>query len=41
LADAGVTKSVIPASEVVTEDYVTFANHFDHAALEQYARSLH
>ena len=41
LADAGVTKSVLPASEVVTEDYVEFANHFDHATLEHYARSLH
>jgi NitT/TauT family transport system substrate-binding protein len=41
LADAGVTRTAIPASEVVTEDYIAFANDFDHRALEQFARSLH
>jgi NitT/TauT family transport system substrate-binding protein len=40
LADAGVTKTAIPASAVVTEDYIAFANDFDHRALEKFAKSL-
>jgi NitT/TauT family transport system substrate-binding protein len=41
LADAGVIASAIPASEVVTEDYVAFANDFDHATVRTRAASLH
>jgi hypothetical protein len=31
---------VIPATEVVTGDFIAFANNFDHAALEKLAKSL-
>ncbi len=41
LADAGVTPHAIPATEVVTEEYVAAANDFDHAALRRYAATLH
>jgi NitT/TauT family transport system substrate-binding protein len=41
LADAGAAKTAIPVSEVVTEDYVEFANDFDHAALKKLAQSMH
>jgi len=40
LAEAGVTKTVIPATEVVSGDFIAFANNFDHAALEKLAKSL-
>ena len=41
LADAGVTKTVIAASDVVSEDYVAFANDFDHDAFVKRAKSMH
>jgi NitT/TauT family transport system substrate-binding protein len=40
LADAGVTKTAIPASEVVTDEFIAFANDFDHRAVETLAKSM-
>jgi NitT/TauT family transport system substrate-binding protein len=39
LTDAGVIKTAIPASLVVTDQFLEFANHFDHKSVEQYAKS--
>jgi NitT/TauT family transport system substrate-binding protein len=39
LADAGVTKGAIPASQVVTDEFIEFANGFDHRSIQQFARS--
>ena len=39
LTDAGVTKTAIPASQVVTGEFIEFANNFDRKSVEQYARS--
>ena len=39
LKDAGLTKTAIPASEVVTNQFVEFANDFDHKSVERYANS--
>ena len=39
LKDAGLTKTVIPASQVVTEEFIEFANAFDHKSVVQYAKS--
>jgi NitT/TauT family transport system substrate-binding protein len=38
LKDAGVTKTVMPAPEVATDEFVAFANDFDHKAVENFAR---
>jgi NitT/TauT family transport system substrate-binding protein len=40
LVDAGVVSKPIPATEVVTEDFITFANDFSHKAVEKRARSM-
>jgi ABC-type nitrate/sulfonate/bicarbonate transport system substrate-binding protein len=39
MKDAGVTKTAIPASQVVTDEFIEFANDFDHKSVEQYAKS--
>jgi NitT/TauT family transport system substrate-binding protein len=41
LADSGVIKAAIPASEVVTDEFIKFANDFDHAAVKKLAQSMH
>jgi NitT/TauT family transport system substrate-binding protein len=41
LADSGVIKTPIPASEVVTDEFIKFANDFDHKAVEKLAKSMH
>jgi ABC-type nitrate/sulfonate/bicarbonate transport system substrate-binding protein len=41
LTDVGVTKTAIPSSEVVTDQFVDFANAFDHASIEKLAKQLH
>jgi ABC-type nitrate/sulfonate/bicarbonate transport system substrate-binding protein len=41
LMDAGVAKTAVPASEVVTDEFIEFANDFDRQALERFAKSLH
>ncbi|HWA20807.1 MAG TPA: ABC transporter substrate-binding protein [Caulobacterales bacterium] len=41
LADSGVTKRVVPASEVVTDRFIAFANGFDRSAFERRAESMH
>jgi ABC-type nitrate/sulfonate/bicarbonate transport system substrate-binding protein len=38
LADAGETRNVIPVSQVVTDQFIGFANDFDRKAFEQYAK---
>ena len=38
LADAGSTKSVMPAERVVTERFIEFANDFDRGAFERTVR---
>ncbi len=40
LTDVGVTKTAIPASEVVTDQFIDFANAFDHATIDALARQL-
>jgi NitT/TauT family transport system substrate-binding protein len=39
MADAGVIKSVVPASQVVTNEFIDFANDFDRKLFEQSAKS--
>ncbi|MGD1070507.1 MAG: ABC transporter substrate-binding protein [Bryobacteraceae bacterium] len=39
MADAGVIKTAIPASQVVTDQFIEFANDFDHKSIEQFAKS--
>ena len=41
LADSGVIKAVMPASEVVTDEFIKFANDFDHGAVKKLAQSMH
>lgn len=38
LADRGMTKQVVPATAVATNQFVAFANDFDRAAVEAFAR---
>jgi ABC-type nitrate/sulfonate/bicarbonate transport system substrate-binding protein len=40
LRDAGVAKTAVPASEVVTDEFIEFANDFDHQAVERLAKSM-
>jgi NitT/TauT family transport system substrate-binding protein len=40
LRDAGVAKAAVPASEVVTNEFIDFANDFDRRALEKLAKSM-
>jgi ABC-type nitrate/sulfonate/bicarbonate transport system substrate-binding protein len=40
LTDAGLTKRAIPASEVVTDQFIAFANDFDRKAFEQRAKAM-
>ena len=37
MADAGVIKAAIPASEVVTDEFIAFANDFDHQSIQRFA----
>jgi hypothetical protein len=37
LADAGAIKAAIPVSEVVTEEFIPYANDFDRAAFKKSA----
>lgn len=39
LADSGAIKAAIPVSEVVTDEYVSFANDFDRKAFERSAKA--
>jgi NitT/TauT family transport system substrate-binding protein len=39
LADAGAIKTVIPVSEVVTDQYISYANDFDREAFERSAKA--
>jgi NitT/TauT family transport system substrate-binding protein len=41
LAANGVTKTVVPASAVVTNEFVDYANDFDHKAFIAYVKRLH
>jgi NitT/TauT family transport system substrate-binding protein len=38
LKDAGVSNTAIPAGQVVTGQFIAFANDFDHKSVEQYAK---
>jgi len=40
LTDVGVTKTAIPASEVVTDQFIDFANAFDHATIDALSKQL-
>ena len=39
MADAGVIKSHVPASQVVTDEFIEFANDFDHETIRRRAES--
>jgi NitT/TauT family transport system substrate-binding protein len=39
MADAGIIKAVSPASQVVTDQFIEFANNFDHKSVEKFANS--
>ncbi len=41
LAQAGVTKHEIPVSAVVTNQFIDYANRFDHQAVEALAKGMH
>jgi NitT/TauT family transport system substrate-binding protein len=41
LAANGVTKTVVPASAVVTNQFIAYANDFDHKAFMAYVKRLH
>jgi ABC-type nitrate/sulfonate/bicarbonate transport system substrate-binding protein len=38
LADAGVTKTAIPAAQVVSDQFIEFANDFDHKSVDKYVK---
>jgi ABC-type nitrate/sulfonate/bicarbonate transport system substrate-binding protein len=38
LKDAGVSNTAIPVGQVVTGQFIAFANDFDHKSVEQYAK---
>ena len=38
MADAGVTKTAIPASQVVTDEFIGFANDFDDGSVREFAK---
>jgi hypothetical protein len=40
MTEVGITKTVMPVSQVVTDEFIEFANNFDHRAVERYAKSL-
>lgn len=40
LVDAGVAKTAVPVSEVVTDEFIEFANDFDRQAVERLAKSM-
>jgi ABC-type nitrate/sulfonate/bicarbonate transport system substrate-binding protein len=40
MTDVGITKTTMPVSQVVTDEFIEFANNFDHRAVERYAKSL-
>ena len=40
LADSGMTKRALPASEIVTDQFIEFANDFDRSAFEKRAKSI-
>ena len=40
MKDAGITRTVMPVSQVVTDQFIAFANDFDHGVVQQRARSL-
>jgi ABC-type nitrate/sulfonate/bicarbonate transport system substrate-binding protein len=39
LANAGVIKTALPASQVVTDEFIAFANDFDRKAFQQFAKA--
>jgi ABC-type nitrate/sulfonate/bicarbonate transport system substrate-binding protein len=39
MADAGVIKAAIPASRIVTDEFIEFANNFDHNAVRRMANA--
>jgi NitT/TauT family transport system substrate-binding protein len=41
LTDYGVTHQVVPASAIVTDQFIGFANDFDHKAVVALAKSMH
>ena len=41
LAAAGLIQVPMPASEIVTNEFIEFANDFDHTQLEKLAKSMH
>lgn len=41
LADTGMTPVLVPAREVVTDQFITFANDFDHKAFIAHVKTLH
>jgi NitT/TauT family transport system substrate-binding protein len=38
MTDAGITKTAIPVSQVVTDEFIEFANGFDHKSIQQFAK---
>jgi NitT/TauT family transport system substrate-binding protein len=38
MADAGITKTAMPVSQVVTDEFIAFANGFDHKSIRQFAK---
>jgi NitT/TauT family transport system substrate-binding protein len=40
MADSGIIKTVMPASQVITDQFIEFANDFDHKSVEHYALPL-
>lgn len=40
LVDAGVARTAVPASEIVTSEFIGFANGFDHRTVERLAKSM-
>jgi ABC-type nitrate/sulfonate/bicarbonate transport system substrate-binding protein len=40
MKDVGIMKTVMPVSQVVTDQFIPFANDFDHRLVERHAKSL-
>jgi hypothetical protein len=41
MADNGLTTSVVPASAIVTDQFIDYANDFDHKAFIAKAKAVH
>ena len=41
MADTGLTPTLVPATDLVTDQFIPYANDFDHRALIAKAKAMH